>query len=142
LIVAFAFAVLVPIVYFVYQYAVSGTSEVSGAQYEKLGLDLLAAAEQARGQGVGSWRTLDANLPDGVADITVAGGGSELVVAYETSHGVTDVVLFSDVNLSARSATSQADGTVFGANGPHSGRASFRVTAGDGTVSIAEWIPP
>jgi len=140
LIVAFSVAVFIPIVFFIYQYATSGTSGVSSAQYEKLGLELLATAEHVRGQGRGSWRTIDANLPAGLTSVNVS-GEYELVITYETGHGGTSVVFFSDVMLS-NDTRARTNGSIFGTYGPHSGRASFRVTAGNGFVSIAEVTGP
>jgi len=138
LIVAFTFAVLIPGIYFLYTYTLSSSSEIGSAQYTKLGQEMLAMAAQTRAQGKGSWLTLEASVPDTVIDINVSASGEELVIRFRTTEGESSVVFFSDVNLSAQNPTTQTVGSVFLLQ-PHSGRASFRFTAGSsGLVSIQE----
>jgi hypothetical protein len=138
LIVAFTFAILIPGIYFFYTYTQSSSAGVASAQYGKLGQEMLDTAIRTVAQGEGSWLTLDANVPDGLADIVVADSGSELVIRYQTPVGPSEAVFFSEVNLSARTTSPATDGSVF-PGPPHGGRTSFRFTAGkSGIVAIEE----
>jgi len=138
MIIAFTFAILVPGIYFFYSYSQSSSTGLSAAQYNKLGQEMLSTSFKALAQGGGSWLTLDAIIPDNVVAINVTGGGSEIVILYDTNAGPTEAVFFSDVNLSAKSPDAQQDGSIFD-SGPHSGKANIRFTAGNSSiVSIEE----
>jgi hypothetical protein len=138
LIVAFCFAILIPGIYFFYTYTQTSSAGVASAQYGKLGQEMLDTAVRTVAQGADSWLTLDANIPDGLKDIAVTDSGSELVISYQTPAGPSEAVFFSDVNLSARTTSPATDGSVFPGQ-PHSGRTSFRFTAGkSGIVAIEE----
>ena len=139
LIVAFTFAILIPGVYFFYTYSQNSAASLASAQYAKLGQEMLDMAVKTTAQGQGSWLTLDANIPDALQDITVLNsGGSELIIRYQTNVGASDAVFFSDTTLSAKTLSPIANGTIF-LNQPHSGKASFRFTAGpSGVVAISE----
>ncbi len=137
LLVAFALAILVPGIYFFYTYSQTSETSLSGAQYAKLGQEMLSVAGKVRAQGTGSWITLDTNLPTTVTDIRVAGAGTEIVMSYTTGVGDTSAVFFSDV-IELSNGTG-LDGTIF-TTAPHGGRASFRFWVNEtGVVHIAEW---
>ncbi len=140
LILAFTIGVLIPGIYFFYLYSQSTASGLSTTHYATIGKTFSSAAMQVAAQGSGSWKVLSVNLPDNVQNVTVAGDGGELVFTYLTKAGLNKAVFFTDVKLSAGLPnTSRANGGIF-KDGAHAGRASFRLTASNGFVSLQEII--
>ena len=138
LIVAFTFAILIPGVYFFYTYSQNSAASLASAQFDKLGQEMLSTAVQMLAQGQGSWVIFDANIPSEVDDISIASSGSELVIRYHTSFGSSDAVFFSDVKLSANSAQTQQDASIFN-GGAHGGLSRFKFEAGpNGIVGISD----
>ncbi len=135
LILAFAFVVLVPGIYFFFSYSQHASSTQAETQFDRLGQEMLATAGQAADQGVGSWLTLDADIPAAVEGINVSGAGSELVISYGSAAGDTEAVFFSDDALCAPPGC--GDGTVF-SGAPHGGKTSFRFTSTAAGILVEE----
>lgn len=134
MIIAFAFAILIPGIYFFYVSSQSSSSGMVSSQYAKLGQEMISNALKAAAQGKDSWLTLDALIPDSIEAINVS--KKELVFTYQGSGGETVAVFFSDVVLSNKEG-SQNDGSIF-AGDAHSGKAQFRFVAKGDYVAIVE----
>ena len=93
LVVAFGLLVIIPIVYFFYNYSVSQVDEVSMTQLNRMGNDILNNAESVYYMGKPSRITLDTNMPSGVKNITVL--GSKELVFWATYNGKVSEVAFS-----------------------------------------------
>ena len=136
MLVAFAVAVLVPGVYFFYVYSQGTQAMLSGAQYAKLGEEMISTAQEARAQGSGTWLQLDANLPEKTLGMNVSDSGRELVFTYQTSFGKSKAVFFSDTVKLANASGN--DGSLYAIE-PHVGRITFRFSVNDtGAVWIEE----
>lgn len=136
MLVAFAIAVLLPGIYFFYTYTQASQATLSGAQYAKIGGEMIDRSREVLAQGAGTWLKLDVMLPENIRGFNISGSGSEIIFTYATAVGETQAVFFTDDVLLAN-ATGK-DGTVF-AFEPHSGQASFRFTANrTGHVLIEE----
>ncbi len=140
LLLSFIFAVLIPGALFAYRYTISSQASVSSAQFLDLGNMMVMMAGQTVALGEGTWRTMETVIPDGIRDINVSGAGTELVITYESSVGLTQLVFFPSVVLAANTSAPPPegrDGSVF-ASAPHAGRTSFRFTSLNGAVGITE----
>ncbi len=93
LVVAFGLLVIIPIIYFFYNYSVSQVDEVSMTQLNRMGNDILNNAESVYYMGKPSRITLDSNMPSGVRNITVL--GSKELVFWVTYNGKVSEVAFS-----------------------------------------------
>ena len=99
MIIAIAFAVLLPTGYFFYKYSqVSGEGAVR-SQINQLGNKILSNAESIYGLAEGSIIILDVNYLSNVREIKVM-QNNELIITYELSSGVSDAVFFSRISLS------------------------------------------
>ncbi len=136
MLVAFAIAVLLPGIYFFYTYTQAGQATLSGAQYAKIGEEVIDRSREVLAQGAGTWLKLDVMLPENIRGFNISDSGSEIVFSYDTASGRTEAVFFID-DVALANGTGK-DGTVF-LREPHSGQASFRFTASQtGYVLIQE----
>jgi hypothetical protein len=144
LVIAFTFAIIIPGIYFFFNYSQSSVASFNAAQYDKLGQEIVATAVQTIAQGKESWLTLDLLVPTAVDDIVVADGGRELVIRYRTPHGISEAVFFSDDVV--LSGIGGADGTIYQREA-HGGRVSLKFAAETVNGVLIEedtgnWIPP
>lgn len=132
LILAFTFAILIPGIYFFSGFSQQSSTAIAQAQYQRIGQEMLATAEQALAQGESAWLTIEASIPDDVLAINISSSGGEIVIVHDAQFGESRIIIFSDITLS-NSTSGQQDGDIFLAE-PHPGRANFRFTALDGGV--------
>ncbi len=125
LIVAFAFAVILPGVFFFYNYTQNTQSQAKAAQVQAIGQDILFKAKKSYGLGKNTWLTVEVKIPESVKDIRIEPTGSEkareLVIDYQTGRGVSEAVFFSDIDLKS---------------GHSEGKLSKEVTPGIATFEI------
>ena len=139
LLIGFAIAVLLPGIYFLYTHNLGSSADITGAQYTLLGEELLSAAKKTVAQGVDSYTTVNARLPDNLLNINISTDGKELVMIYQTPYGPSKSVFFSDAVILAN-GTGGRDGTIFVIE-PHGGKTAIRLSVNStGHVLITEWV--
>jgi len=122
IIIAVALAVLIPGVLFFYSYSQSNIGSSTSARINEIGLKVIATAQTAYGLGNQSWQTVEFTMPTPVSRVYVR--GQELVFVYDTSHGTSDSVFFSPINLTSDDA---ATGNISSAT--HTGLTRYRITS-------------
>ena len=100
LIVALTFAIIIPTTYLFYNYSKESSQEIVDAQITKLGRTIVDSSETIFYSGQGSKTILDLNIPDNV-DSAIIIDGRELVFNVTTTFGVSEIVFFSSVNITA-----------------------------------------
>lgn len=108
LVVALTFAIIVPTTYLFYSYSKDSTHEIADSQVTKIGKSIVDAAEAIFYSGEGSKTTLEFNIPDNV-DSAILIDGRELVFNVTTNLGTSEIVFFSDVNLSTTGSSCNAN---------------------------------
>jgi len=98
LVVAISIMVIIPIVYFFYNYSVSQMDEVSMTQLNRMGNDILNSAESVYYMGNPSRVTLDTNMPGNVVNITIM-GNKDLVFKALFNGRLSDVAFSSNVPI-------------------------------------------
>jgi len=98
LVVALTFAIIVPTTYLFYSYSKESSQEISDAQITKLGRNIVDAAETIFYSGQGSKTTLDLSIPDNIESVQIV-DGREIVFNVTTSFGTSEIVFFSNVNV-------------------------------------------
>src|SRR3989338_3410840 len=100
LVVAITFIVILPATYLFYSYSKESGYEITDAQVTRLGRTIVDTAESIFYSGQGSKTVLELNMPDNVDTAQII-DGRELVFNITTSFGVSEIVFFSFVNLTA-----------------------------------------
>lgn len=100
LVVALTFAIIVPTTYLFYNYSKESSQEINDAQVTKLGRSIVDAAESIFYSGQGSKTTIELIIPDSIQSVVII-DGREIVFNMTTSFGVSEIVFFSSVNLTA-----------------------------------------
>ena len=98
LIIALAFAIIIPTTYLFYNYSKESSGEITDAQITKIGRIIIDSSETIFYSGIGSKTTLDLNIPNSIGNVLII-GGRELVFNVTTSSGTSEIVFFSSVNL-------------------------------------------
>ncbi len=102
IVIALTFAIIVPTSYLFYNYSRESSQELTDAQITKLGRSITDAAESIFYSGQGSKTVLELNVPENIGSAMVI-DGKELVFNVTTGFGVSEIVFFSSVNLTAAS---------------------------------------
>ena len=100
LVIALTFAIIVPTAYLFYNYSKESSQEISDAQITKVGKSIVDTASSIFYSGQGSKTVLELNIPTNV-DSAVIIDNKELVFNITTDFGVSEVVFFSSVNITA-----------------------------------------
>ena len=98
LIVAITFVIIVPTTYLFYNYSRESGAELTDAQVTKIGRTIVDTSTSIFYSGQGSKTTLDVNIPDKIAGAVII-DGRELVFNMSTGFGLSQLVFFSNVNL-------------------------------------------
>lgn len=98
LIVALTFAIIVPTTFLFYSYSKESGQEIIDAQITKIGRDLVNTAESIFYSGLGSKTVLNVNVPEKITNAVII-DGRELVFNVTADFGVSEIVFFSNVNL-------------------------------------------
>lgn len=98
LVIALGILVIIPIVYFFYNYSVSQMDEVSMTQINRMGNDILNSAESVYYMGKPSRVTLDTNMPPGVNGIYIL-GTKEIVYNFTFRGKYSDIAFSSNVPI-------------------------------------------
>jgi uncharacterized protein (UPF0333 family) len=98
LIIALSFAVLIPATYVFYNYSSDSTQEIVDSQVIQLGNSIVDSAETIYFSGKGSKTILEFNTPENIDTVSII-DGKELIFNITSSFGTTELVFFSDVNI-------------------------------------------
>lgn len=107
-IIALTFAILIPTTYLFYNYSKESGQEITDAQITKLGRSIIDASENIFYSGEGSRTTIELNMPDGIFDVLII-DGKELVFNVTTAYGISEIVFFSNVNLTTSGSNCNAN---------------------------------
>lgn len=100
LIVGITFAIIVPTTYLFYNYSKESSQEITDLQVIQFGRTLVDTAESIFYSGQGSKTVLDMNVPEKITSAVII-DGRELVLNMSTPFGISEIVFFSSVNLTA-----------------------------------------
>ena len=109
LIVALTFAIIVPTIYLFYNYSKESSQGITDAQIVKLGKNIVDTAESIFSSGQNSKTVLELNVPERIESIVII-DGRELIINMSTPFGVSEIVFFSNVNISTNGAN--CDGNI------------------------------
>ena len=107
-IIALTFAILVPTTYLFYNYSKESSQEITDAQITKLGRSIVDASETIFYSGEGSRTVLELNMPDSIFNVLII-DGKELVFNVTTAYGNSEIVFFSNVNLTTSGSNCNAN---------------------------------
>ncbi len=100
LVVALTLAIIVPTTYLFYVYSKESSEEIVDSQITKIGRSIVDAAESIFYSGQGSKTVLELNVPDNINSVSII-DGRELIFNMSTSFGISEIVFFSSVNMTA-----------------------------------------
>ncbi|MFC2134079.1 class III signal peptide-containing protein [Bacteroidota bacterium] len=98
LIIGMALAILVPGSILFYNYSKNSNEQLVASQINRIGKNIISNAEQMYTIGKNSWVTLDISFPESTTDAYIV-DGSELVIKYQTTRGITESVFFTDITI-------------------------------------------
>ncbi len=107
-IIALTFIILIPTTYLFYNYSKGSSQEIADAQITKLGRSIIDASETIFYSGEGSRTVIELNMPATVFNVLII-DGKELVFNTTTTLGVTEIVFFSNVNLTTLGSNCKAN---------------------------------
>ena len=108
LIVALTFAIIVPTTYLFYNYSKESSQEIIDAQITNIGRKIIDSSETIFYSGQGSKTVLDLNVPNNIATAEII-DSRELVFNITTPFGISEIVFFSSVNITAISSNCDAN---------------------------------
>jgi uncharacterized protein (UPF0333 family) len=138
-IIGLAMLLILPAVLFFFQTAGGIDDAAVHLQVNEIGLEMSATAANAYALGRNAWLTLDVTVPEAVEQFYIMDpheGGNELIITYNTEHGLMDAVFFPIITI-----TNATDS--IGAAGRHllakarPGIMSFRFTSQGLNVSVS-----
>lgn len=100
LVVALTLAIIVPTTYLFYNYSKESSQEITDSRITNLGRGIVDTAESIFYSGQGSKATVELDVPDNIASAIII-DGRELVFNATTDLGVSEIVFFSSVNMTA-----------------------------------------
>ena len=100
IIVALTFAIIVPTTYLFYNYSRESSQEITDAQVIQFGRILVDTSESIFYSGQGSKTVLDMNVPEKITSAVII-EGKEFVLNMSTPFGISEIVFFSSVNITA-----------------------------------------
>ncbi|MBN1274902.1 hypothetical protein JXA12_01240 [Candidatus Woesearchaeota archaeon] len=122
-IVVLALTLILPASFLFFDFSKSSEDSIISSQFNMVGNEILTSAEEVYVIGNTSRVTLEFVLPDVIQAATIY-GEQELVIDYYTQAGLSQVVFFTDVNIT---------------NGTHrciADNCSLRLTPGQNAVRI------
>ena len=99
-IVALTFSIIIPTAYLFYSYSRESGQQIADSQIQQLGANIIDAAQSIYYSGQGSRTELQTNVPDGIDSVMIM-DGKELVFNLSTEYGVSEIVFFSSINITA-----------------------------------------
>ena len=102
LVVAITLGIIVPAIYLFYFSSKDSSFLIQDSQVTKIGKTIVDSAELIFYSGKGSKTTLVLNMPDNVNKAYII-DGRELVFSMTSNFGISDIVSFSNVNLTTTS---------------------------------------
>ena len=107
---------ILPAAYLFFKYSQSSADQIDKAQLDKLGRDIVSAAEKVYYQGAPSRTNLEARMPRGVRNLSIIGnsgsGAQMLIISATTQDIVTDFPYPSRVNINGSFNASLSDVSV------------------------------
>ena len=117
MIIALTIAIIVPTTYLFFNFSSQSNAKIVDSQLNQIGRDMIDTAESIYFSGDGSKIVLDLNMPDKVNDIYII-DNRELVFNVSTTIGESELVFFSDINITSSNCQAQIclldELTVFG----------------------------
>ncbi len=98
LVLALTLGILVPTTYLFYNYSKQSGNDIKDSQITRLGKSIIDSAETVFYSGINSKTVLELNVPDNVISAVII-DGRELVFNMTSSLNLTEIVFFSNVNL-------------------------------------------
>jgi len=106
MIIALTFAVIVPTIYLFFSYARESNIEISDSQINSIGRNIINTAESIYFSGEHSKTILEFNLPENIDDVRIL-SNRELVFEVISEFGNSDLVFFSNVNITSDSCVDE-----------------------------------
>lgn len=128
-IVGITLGILIPAVFFFYNYSKSDAGSTTSAQVNEIGLRMTSTTKSTYALGTGAWQTLTFVMPESVTRIHV--DDDELVFTYDTAIGPSEAVFFTTINMT----TAHADGNI---STVHPGVTKYRFTSQGNSILISE----
>ena len=100
MIIGLTFGIIIPTVYLFYSYSRESNIQLVDSQINSIGSNIVNTAESVYYSGEHSKTIMEFNMPENVNHISII-SERELVFDVTTEFGNTDIVFFSDVNITA-----------------------------------------
>jgi len=130
-ILALALAIIVPGSMLFFNYSRDSNEKLTASQINKIGDNIINQAEDIYSIGKNSWTTVETNFPETTINAYII--DNEFIITYNTPHGVTEGVFFSNVPI--QGAYGNNISSEF-----HMGFTSIRIESKGGYVLISEEI--
>lgn len=98
MIIGLTFGIIIPTVYLFYSYSRESNIQIVDSQINSIGSNIVNTAESIYYSGEHSKTIIEFNMPENVNGISII-SERELVFTVGTEFGDTDIVFFSNVNL-------------------------------------------
>jgi hypothetical protein len=99
IVVGLAFLVMIPSIYFFFNFSKESGQEISLSQIDAIGREIVRTSESILYSGPGSKTTMTIGIPEGVVGASLY-DQRELAFNVSTASGDSELVFFSRVNLS------------------------------------------
>ena len=100
MIIGLTFGIITPTIYLFYSYTRESNIQIVDSQINSIGRNIVNTAESIYYSGEHSKTIMEFNMPENVNGISII-SERELVFYVTTEFGDTDIVFFSDVNITA-----------------------------------------
>lgn len=100
MIIGLTFGIITPTIYLFYSYTRESNIQIVDSQINSIGRNIVNTAESIYYSGEHSKTIIEFNMPENVNGISII-SERELVFDVTTEFGNTDIVFFSDVNITA-----------------------------------------
>jgi len=98
ILVGFVTLAIIPLILIYITFSQESGAEISAAQLNQLGHKIVGAAESVYYLGEPSQTTLVATIPSGIQAVNIS--GNELMFRLKTARGISDIAVYSTVNIS------------------------------------------
>lgn len=98
MIIGLTFGIIIPTIYLFFTYTKESNVQIVDAQLSSIGRNIVNTAESIYYSGEHARIILEFNMPENVDNVFII-AKRELIFKVETEFGDTDIVFFSDVNI-------------------------------------------
>lgn len=106
MIVAITLMIIVPTTYLFYTYSRESTEQIVYPQIDDIGSNIINSAESVYYSGEYSKIVIDINMPERINDVYIL-YNREIVFDVESEAGSSEIVFFSDVNVTSDSCIAE-----------------------------------